>query len=271
MTMMFVLIVSVTSSYALDVPVLKGRVNDYANMLKAQEIVALEKKLEEREKATSNQVVVLTIPSLEGEVLEEFSIKVAEKWKIGLGAQKSPDGKARDNGVIITIAKKERKVRIEVGYGLEGSLTDLLAGRIISNEIIPQFKNGNYYEGVNAGVDNVFKAIAGEYKGEGKTVKKKDYTLEIALGALVLIAGICGFIHFLIGGVVGAVGAPIIAIGVMHMSMGLIIPAIIAGFLLGMASRFILELGLMFTGVGGGGSFGGGGGGFGGGGASGDW
>lgn len=247
------------SAFALEIPELKGRVNDYANMFKAQEVVAMETRLEKHEQETSNQIVVLTIPSLQGQVLEEFSIKVAEKWKIGQ--------KGKDNGVIIIIAKDDKKIRIEVGRGLEGVLTDLLSGRIIQ-DMIPHFKNGNAYQGITVGIDNVIKAIAGEYKGDGKTGKKTDYTSEIAIGALFIVAVIAGFVHLVFGGVVGAVGAPFIAVGLLHMGAWAILPAILVGFIIGLIARFIItDIAPIVLAVG----FGGGGGDFGGGGASGGW
>jgi hypothetical protein len=108
---------------ALDVPPLKGRVNDYAGMISPGVRAQLEMELKDFEQSDSTQIVILTIESLEGESLEEFSIKVAETWKIGQ--------KGKDNGAILLVAKKDRKTRIEVGRGLEGKLTDLTAGRIV--------------------------------------------------------------------------------------------------------------------------------------------
>ncbi|MDH3828258.1 MAG: TPM domain-containing protein [Desulfobacterales bacterium] len=110
----------VPNLWALEVPALRTRVNDHAGMLSAATRQQLEDILSRLEQTDSTQIVVLTIPSLGGEVLEEFSLKVAEKWQIGQ--------KGFDNGAILLIAKNDRKLRIEVGYGLEGSLTDLMAG-----------------------------------------------------------------------------------------------------------------------------------------------
>ncbi|HNI89138.1 MAG TPA: TPM domain-containing protein, partial [Leptospiraceae bacterium] len=121
------LLLQTASIFALDVPYLSGRVVDEAGILSEETKSSLEKKLIEQEKKTSNQLVVLTIPSLEGEVLEDYSIKVATTWKLGQ--------KGKDNGVLLLIAKDDRKLRIEVGYGLEGTLTDVMCSRIIRNEI----------------------------------------------------------------------------------------------------------------------------------------
>jgi uncharacterized protein len=146
----------VPSLVALEVPPLKQRVNDTANMLSASTKQQLEEILGRLEQTDSTQIVLLTIPSLGGEVLEEFSIKVAEQWKIGQ--------EGLDNGAILLIAKTDRKIRIEVGYGLEGSLTDLMAGRIIRNVIVPKFKAGNFDQGVIDGVQAMIGVVRGEYQ-----------------------------------------------------------------------------------------------------------
>ena len=142
----------------IDVPPLKSRVVDLAGILTPSQIYKLEEKLYLFEKRTSNQIAVLTIPSLEGEDIEEYSIKVAEKWKLGI--------KGKDNGVLLLVAMKERKIRIEVGYGLEGALPDILAFNIIRTQIAPYFKKGRYYEGILTGVESIIDAIKGEYVAE---------------------------------------------------------------------------------------------------------
>ena len=150
---------------ALDVPALRARVNDDAGMLSSYTQKQLEGILRDLEQTDSTQIVVLTIPSLEGEVLEEFSIKVAEQWKIGQ--------KGFDNGAVLLIAKKEREIRIEVGYGLEGSLTDLMSGRIIRNVIVPQFRAGNLDQGALDGVQAMVGVVRGEYKAPEKIPSRK--------------------------------------------------------------------------------------------------
>jgi uncharacterized protein len=141
---------------ALDVPPLTGRVVDLAHVLPAQDTQQLSDQLKVHEENTGNQVAVLILPSLEGEPLEEFSHRVATTWKLGR--------KGTDNGVLLLIALKERKLRIEVGYGLEGTLTDLRSARIIRQEIVPRFKAGNIPEGVRAGTDAILKTIEGTYQ-----------------------------------------------------------------------------------------------------------
>ncbi|MBM9592467.1 TPM domain-containing protein [Leptospira sp. 201903075] len=140
---------------AKDVPTLKARVMDETWTLNAGFVSALEKQLKDHENRTSNQVVVFVVSSLEGEVLEEYSLRVAETWKLGQ--------KKKDNGVLLLIALDDRKLRIEVGYGLEGSLTDVLCHHIIDEEIKPFFKKGDYESGIQNGVNAILGGIDGSY------------------------------------------------------------------------------------------------------------
>ena len=117
---------------AADVPPLRGRVNDYAGVMGQEQARSLETRLAQFEQETGHQVAVLTIPTLDGEDIEGFGIRVAEAWKIGK--------KGFDNGVILIVAIKDRRLRLEVGYGLEGVLPDALAKQIISDYIVPQFR-----------------------------------------------------------------------------------------------------------------------------------
>lgn len=138
------------------IPFLSGRVNDTADMLSAGTIHDLDVLLKAHEDSTSNQVVVLTIPALQdGEEIEQFSIRVADAWKIGQ--------KGRDNGVLLIVSRDDHKVRIEVGRGLEGALPDITCGSIIRHEIIPRFKAGDFDGGVTSGVKSILAAIRGEY------------------------------------------------------------------------------------------------------------
>jgi len=160
-----VLLLLPLTAIALDVPHATGYVNDHAGLLSPSTRLKLEHFLEKFEKSDSTQIAVLTIPSLEGESLEGYALKVAEQWGIGQ--------KGKDNGALLLIAKAERKVRIEVGYGLEGRLTDLLAGRIIDYEITPRFKQGDFDGGVIAGVAAIAEAVRGEYQGTGHAGRAK--------------------------------------------------------------------------------------------------
>ena len=144
------------------VPFLGSRVNDTAEMLSSGTVQDLETLLKVHEDSTSNQVVVLTIPALQdGETIEQFSIRVADIWKIGQ--------KGKDNGVILIVSRDDHKVRIEVGRGLEGALPDITSGSIIRHEIVPRFKGGDFDEGVKSGVAGILAAIRGEYQADGES------------------------------------------------------------------------------------------------------
>ena len=159
-----VLLVTAIAFAELKVPKLNRRVTDMAGLLTPSQINFLERKLARFERETSNQIAILILPSLEGENIEDFSIRVVEKNKIGQ--------KGRDNGVLFLIALKERKMRIEVGYGLEGALPDALADQILRRIVAPEFRRGNYFEGINAGVDAIISATKGEFKGFAKKKSK---------------------------------------------------------------------------------------------------
>ncbi len=154
-----------TTALALEIPKPTGYVNDRANIISPDVELKLEQFLRDFDKSDSTQISVLTIPSLKGESLEDYALRVLEKW--GLGQ------KDKDNGALLLVAKDDRKIRIEVGYGLEGRLTDLLAGRIIDNEISPRFKRGDFDGGIVSGVVSMTQAVRGEYKGTGTTRHKK--------------------------------------------------------------------------------------------------
>jgi uncharacterized protein len=267
---------------ALDVPALTGRVNDYADMISASAEQSIAQKLEGLEASDSTQVVVLTIPSLEGEDIEGFSIRVAEAWKIGTAEH--------DNGVILLAARDDRAVRIEVGYGLEGKLTDLLSGRIIREIILPNFKAGRFDEGFQQAVDAIVAAVHGEYTGTGQLPGQKSTTTSIGplLMIAAFIAGSIGSRRRIFGGIAGAVLAPLIsmlALPVGWLTLGLVPLGFGGGLLVsslfaarrsgrgGRGGGFLPGGFGGFSGGGrsGGGGFSGGGGGFGGGGATGHW
>lgn len=145
---------------ALEVPEKpQGYVHDGAGLLSPQTRSRLEGALSRYDRETGNQIALATFPSLENESLEDFSIRLAEAWKVGQAA--------KDNGVILLIFKEERLVRVEVGYGLEGALTDAESGLIISEVIAPRFREGKYEEGVLAGIAAISKAVQGEFEGTG--------------------------------------------------------------------------------------------------------
>jgi len=157
-----VLLVVAVPALALEVPSApQGRVSDYAGVLTADQRRDLEGKLARFEEETTNQVTVVIISTLGGDSLEDYSIRLAEKWRIGR--------KGKDNGVILLIVVQDRKIRIEVGYGLEGVLPDSLAGEIIRQEIASRFRQGQFYQGIQAGVDAIMAATKGEYRPAPRT------------------------------------------------------------------------------------------------------
>jgi uncharacterized protein len=222
---------------ALQVPPrAEGYVTDRAGIFSPSTRTNLEEILRGYEDKTSNQVVVATFPSLEGDSLEDFSIRLAEAWKVGQ--------KGRNNGVIFLIFKNERKIRIEVGYGLEGVLPDALAGQIISGVVAPYFRKGDYERGIMAGTDAIMKATQGEFKGALQQSRSSDAQ------RMMVIFGIFLFFHLWVRTHSSRIGSGRGRYG---------------GF---------FPMGGGFGGGGGGGGLGGfsgGGGGFGGGGASGGW
>ena len=146
-----------------EIPKLWGhRVHDEAHVLSQSTLDNLEQTLKAFEDSTTNQIAILTIPSLDGEILEQYAIRVAHtEWKLGQ--------KDKDNGVLLLVVVDDRKVRIEAGQGLEGVLTDALSSRIIRNEIAPNFRRGDYDAGVIAATDAIMKAIKGEYKADRRS------------------------------------------------------------------------------------------------------
>jgi uncharacterized protein len=173
-----VLVLSATA-LALDVPPYTTRVNDLAKMMSPQTRQTIESQLAALEDSDSTQVAVLTVPSLEGEPIEDFSIRVAEAWKVG--------HKDFDNGVILLVSQKDRKIRIEVGYGLEGRLTDVLSGQIIDNVITPQFKAGRFNQGFLEGVTAITGAVRGEFTALPKKRKSKLNILAILIGPMIFM------------------------------------------------------------------------------------
>ena len=147
-------------------PDLQTSVYDYANVLSLQEKTQLEEKLIRYSDSTSTQIVVITIESLKGEDIGLLAPKWGQTWGIG-------GSKENDNGVVVLLAKAERKIWIAPGYGLEDRLTAGIGGEISRNIIIPEFKAGNYYSGLDKGADALFDVFKGKYKGERKQTKKQ--------------------------------------------------------------------------------------------------
>ena len=268
------------SALALNVPSLTARVNDLAAMLSPATARQLEQSLQSFEQRDSTQIVVLTVPSLEGDSLEDFATRVFEAWKLGQ--------KGRDNGVLLLIAKNDRKIRIEVGYGLEGRLTDLLAGRIIRDVIAPRFKSGNFDQGVLDGVNAIMGAIKGEFTADNlrkshSSANSRDFLMFLLFGLFVIGRLLAS--NRIIAGTAGGIFAPVLGHYMLSMAWPAALVLIPFGFIVGLvlASLGGSSMGRHSSGYSGpfismgggdsssGGGFDGGGGGSGGGGASGGW
>jgi uncharacterized protein len=262
---------------AVNIPDPRGYVNDYAEMISPDTQSKIEAVLKSFEQNDSTQIVIVTIKSLEGEPIEDFGIRLAEKWKVGQAK--------KDNGAILLVSKDDRRIRIEVGRGLEGSLTDLRAGRIIDNIIRPSFKEGNFDKGFADGANAIIASCRGEFKNSkfAKPVKSTDiggWILFLFVGLYVLTIIISNFSR-IAGGVLGAAGLPaIIHFMISPIGMAGLIIAAVAGFVLGVILPLIPLSGHSRNGggfwsgggsSGGSGGFSGGGGSFGGGGSSGGW
>jgi uncharacterized protein len=141
------------------VPPLTARVTDLTGTLTAEQQTALEQKLAAFEARKGSQLAVLIVPTTRPEEIEQYSIRVVDQWKLGRGAV---GGKKVDDGALLLTAKDDHRIRIEVGYGLEGVLTDAMSNRIISETIAPAFREGNFYEGIDAGLGQMMKLIEGE-------------------------------------------------------------------------------------------------------------
>jgi uncharacterized protein len=157
-SLLFAIIVTMPVALGTDIPYLTGRVNDNAQILSDSTCKSLTKILKDHEVRTTNQIVILTISSLEGESIEDYANKVFNEWKLGK--------KEKDNGVLIVVVPGERKMRIEVGYGLEGLLPDLSAGRIIRNVMAPRFRDGDFNGGITEGTLAVVSTLEGNKLSE---------------------------------------------------------------------------------------------------------
>ncbi|MGV8018193.1 MAG: TPM domain-containing protein [Ignavibacteria bacterium] len=167
---------------------LKKYVVDETGTLTQSEINLLLKKLQDFDSETSTQIVVYMVESLNGESLEDVSVRIAEANKIGR--------KDRNNGVLLFIAKGDKKLRIEVGYGLEGVLTDAVSSKIIRNNISPYFRNNYYFEGINSGVDGIIAVAKGEYTNDKSSKKQKTDTGLMCLGIPIFVLIVFGLIFF---------------------------------------------------------------------------
>ena len=210
------------------IPPLQARVTDLTGTLSAAERGALEAKLADWETRTTNQLVVLIVPTTQPEAIEAYSIRVAEAWKIGQ--------KGKDNGAILLVAKNDKKMRIEVGYGLEGVLTDLTSHRIISETIAPQFAQGQFAAGLEAGVDRIISvADSGEPLPAPAAQRRParhgfDFGT-LALILLVAVPAIGAVLRSILGNVGGSVAGAGIVGGAAWLFAGSLIIAGVAAFI----------------------------------------
>ena len=283
------LLLALAAVAEIAVPKLTARVMDQTGSLTAPERDALEQKLAAFEQAKGSQVAVLMVPSIEGEAIEDFAGRVTDAWQLGR--------KGVDDGVLFVVAKQERKMRIHTGRGVQGTLTDALARRIIADVVAPRFRTGDFAGGVEAGVDAIMKAIEGEelplpaQKSASRkvdTVSSYSNFLWIAFFAVPVVAMV---LRSLTGRFVGAgltSGITGLAAWFVFGSLAFGLVAAVAAFMFTLGGGSSLARGAgrrgnwggvyipsgggsWGGGFGGGGGFSGGGGGFDGGGSSGSW
>jgi uncharacterized protein len=274
---LFALLFSGLATAQIGVPPLKSRVTDLTGTLNAQQRSALEQTLAELEGRKGAQVAVLIVPSTQPETVDQYAVRVQESWKLGR--------KGVDDGVLLVVAKNDRKLRIEVGYGLEGALPDAIAKRIIEEDIVPRFKEGDFYGGIRAGTDRIMRVIEGEKlppprRSPAAAAKNLSPEWLFALFVFVVIGGSilrAVFGRILGAGIVGSVAG--VAGWALLGSLVIGLVAALVGFFLtlfndgrstgGSSSGSGWSSGGGFSSSGGG--FSGGGGSSGGGGASGSW
>jgi len=278
-----ILLLAIPAWAQIAVPPLKGRVTDLTGTLKREQIASLEQMLRSFEERKGSQIAVLMLPTTAPETIEQYALRVAEQWQVGR--------KKVDDGVVLVIAKDDRTVRIEVGYGLEGVLNDATASRIIREVIVPRFREGDFYGGISAALDRMIRVIDGEPLPEprpGPQVEGGTLQMLPVLFILALVGG--AILRRALGRVFGSLatgGAVGIVAWLLVGTLAIALIAAVLTFLftlvggLGTGRRYYGGLpggyggwgggGFGGGGSGGGGGFSGGGGSFGGGGASGRW
>lgn len=280
MRALLLLLLALPAWAQVGVPPLTGRVADLTGTLTKEQTASLEQRLQSFEARKGSQVAVLMVPTTAPEAIEQYALRVAERWKIGR--------KKVDDGAILVVAKNDRALRIEVGYGLEGALNDATANRIIREVIAPRFREGDFYGGINAGVDRMLRVIDGEpLPAPASPAPQVGGGLGKSLPILLILAMVVGgLLRRMFGKTVGSVATGGAVGAVAWFLVGAVSIAVLAGILAfiftligGSAGRGIrggFPGGFGGGGLGRGGGFGGGGfrgggGGFGGGGASGRW
>ncbi len=277
-----------TSLALVPVPELSGRAMDLTGTLSAGDLQSLNVELSAFEDQKGSQVVLLIVPTTAPEAIEQYSIRVVDKWKVGR--------KKEDDGVLLLVAKEDRAMRIEVGYGLEGALTDLVSKRIISEIITPHFQSGDFSGGISAGLAAILKVVQGEnlpppdpaHSHKQNAGRGRGMSGGMLMAGLLVIMGLRSIFGRMFGG--------ILAGGLIGTAATFMLGSLVFGAVLGVVALIFVLLsgggggmggGLGRGGMGGwggggggfgggggggfGGGFSGGGGGFGGGGASGKW
>ncbi len=282
-SLLLALLLCSTAQAEVAIPSLTQRVTDLTATLDAVQLQALEAKLAAFESGKGSQIAVLILPTTQPEEIEQFSIRLAESWKIGR--------KGVDDGVILLVAKDDRKLRIEVGYGLEGALPDATAKRIVAEVISPNFKRGDFYAGIDAGVAAIINVVQGEALPEPQSSSTTGTNDDPITNALIPSIVLFIFGNIILRQFIGKLPSGLIVGGFIGGLFWLVLPSMaIAGIaaVIGFFSSLIFDMGGRggnyssgnaggWSGGFGGGSsssgsdFGGGGGDFGGGGASGDW
>ena len=254
----------------VEIPELSHRVTDLTATLSDQQAVELENRLAAFETKKGSQIAVLIVPTTQPEDIAQFGIRVAEAWKIGR--------KNVDDGVILIVAKEDRKLRLEVGYGLEGAIPDAIAKRIIAETITPFFKRGDYAGGIDAGVTQLMQLIEGEAlpvpDNKSSTQLNEGSFMFILLGGLMAGFVLSAMIGRVMGGMLAGLGTGMLAALIFGLSFAAVLIGFMVFFIVGVRHRGGGGWSSGGGGFGGGsgGSWGGGGGGsFGGGGASGSW
>lgn len=279
---LLLLVQALAQSTPAHIPPLTRPVTDLTATLTVEQSAQLEARLREFEHRKGSQIAVLIVPTTRPESIDQYAIKVAEQWRIGRAKV--------DDGAILVVAKDDRALRIEVGYGLEGALNDATSKRIIDEIIVPRFRRGDFAGGINAGTDSMMKVIDGEPLPAPRAAAGAESATASPLSALLpalLVAALAlgGIMRALLGRIPGAMLTGGLLAGVAWLLAGTALIAIIAGavgFLFTLMSGGRSALPGMYLGGGlgragwsggglGGGVWGGGGGSFGGGGASGRW
>ncbi|MGV1017624.1 MAG: TPM domain-containing protein [Fluviibacter phosphoraccumulans] len=250
------------------VPTLSARVIDQTGTLSSSEVASLDQVLSAFEKRKGSQLAVLIVPTTAPESIEQFGIRVADQWKLGR--------KKVDDGAVLIIAKADRTLRIEVGYGLEGALTDATSKRIIDDIIVPRFKQQDFYGGVLAGVQSIIAVVDGEPLP--LPAKNEQFTEDDVYQVVPVVFIVALILGGILRSILGRMNGALVTGGFIALMAWLILGAISIALLAGVVAFVVALTGIGGGGFGGGGrggsgggGFRGGGGGFGGGGASGRW